>query len=271
MSPEVNAMKREVNLILALIRQEAYLTRRSLEIFVDIFFFPMMNVILFGLITSFIGGSAQARNAGFLMIGVLLWEVISINQYNVTVSSLWSLWSHNLTNIFIAPVSIVDYLLSHVVAALVRTALVVTLLAVGTYLAFGFNLLKIGWPNLLLFSLNLSLFGWWIGIILLGLIFRFGTRVQAISWGSLFLFQPLTAAFFPVHVLPVWIQHISYLLPATYVFEAARAALSNPAVDVKSFLIAFGMNLVYFVIAIFVFDRLFRRSKEVGQFARNDL
>ena len=264
-------MTQQLNLMLALIRQEAYLTRRSLEIFVDIFFFPLMNVILFGLITRFIGGASASRNADYLIIGVLLWEVISINQYNVTVSSLWSLWSHNLTNIFIAPVSIVDYLLSHVVAALVRTTLVVALLAFGTYLAFGFNLLTVGWANLLLFSMNLSLFGWWIGIILLGLIFRFGTRVQAISWGSLFLFQPLTAAFFPVHVLPVWIQHIAYLLPATYVFEAARAALANPAVNWTSTFIALGMNLFYFAIAIYVFDRLFRRSKEVGQFARNDL
>lgn len=264
-------MKRELNLIWSLVLQEAYLTRRSLEIFFDIFFFPMMNVVLFGLITSFIGGSSSSRNASYLILGVLLWELISINQYNVTVSSLWSLWSHNLTNIFIAPLTIVDYLVAHVIAAVVRTFIVISVLALGTYFAFGFDLLRIGVPNLLLFSLNLSLFAWWIGIILLGLIFRFGTRVQAISWGSLFLFQPLTAAFFPVHVLPHWIQHIAYCLPATYVFEAGRAALSNPAVNWGSFFTALIMNLGYFVVAIFIFDRLFRRSKEVGQFARNDL
>lgn len=257
--------------IRALVLQEYYLTRRSLETFFDIFFFPMMNVVLFGLITSFIAGTAQSRNASYLVLGVLLWEVITINQYNVTVSSLWSVWSHNLTNIFIAPISIAEYLTAHIVAALVRTVLVTVLLAVGTYLAFGFSLLQVGWANLLLFGLNLSLFGWWIGIILLGLIFRFGTRIQAMSWGLIFLFQPLTAAFFPVTVLPPLLQKVAWSLPATYVFEAARAALSNPAVNVRYTLIALGLNLVYFAIALVVFAAMFRRSKETGQFARNDL
>lgn len=254
-----------------LLLQEFHLTRRSLETFFDIFFFPLMTVILFGLIAQFLGGSAT-HGVSYLILGILLWEIITINQYNVTMSSMWSVWSHNLTNIFISPVSVSEYLTAHVLAAAARTVLVVGVLALGTYLAFGFNILDVGGLNMALFTLNLSLFAWWIGIILLGLIFRYGTRIQSLSWGVIFLFQPLTASFFPVSVLPPAIQMIAYALPATYVFEAARQALDNGgAVNWNYTLIALGMNLAYLALSALVFKRLFRRSRETGQFARNDL
>jgi len=254
-----------------LLVQEAYLTRRSLEIFFDIIFFPLMNVILFGFISEFLGRGSVTNNSEFLLVGILLWEVVSINQYNVSVSTLWSVWSHNLTNIFIAPVSIVEYMTAHLVAAVARTLIVLVVLAAGAQVVFHFNLASVGWLNLVLFVVNLTVFGWWIGIVLLGLIFRFGTRVQAISWGVIFLFQPLTASFFPVGVLPEVLQKLAWALPATYVFEAARAALTDPAVNWHAAGMAAALNLGYFVVAGVVFRRLFRRSRETGQFARNDL
>ncbi|HEY8999095.1 MAG TPA: ABC transporter permease [Candidatus Saccharimonadales bacterium] len=252
-----------------LVWQEAFLTRRSLEMFFDILFFPMMNVILFGFIMHVVGsGSRSGTN---LIMGILLWEVVVVNQYNLTVSSLWSVWSHNLTNIFIAPISISEYLLSHMLAAALRTAGVFVFLAFGTYFAFNFNITHFGIANLLLFYANLSLFAYWLGIILLGLIFRYGTRVQAIAWGTIFLFQPLSASMFPLSVLPHFIQIISRCLPATYVFEAARSALVHGGIAVHASLVALAMNVGYSLLAAFIFGRLFKRSKETGQFARNDL
>ncbi|HUS26733.1 MAG TPA: ABC transporter permease [Nevskiaceae bacterium] len=254
-----------------LILQELCITMRSLEIFMDILFFPMMNVILFGLITQFVGNVHAATNGQYLILGILLWEIVAINQYNVTVSSLWSVWSHNLTNIFMAPISIIEYLGAHVIAAFLRTVFVVTLLAIGTYFFFGFNLLSVGLVNALLFFINLSIFAWWIGIMLLGLIFRYGTRIQAIAWGTIFFFQPLTASFFPVTVLPGFLQAVAYALPGTYVFEAGRQALTHGGINWRYHGIAFALNVGYMALAALVFYGLFQRSKQTGQFARNDL
>lgn len=264
-------MRASLKRMAALMLQEIFITRRSLEIFMDILFFPLMNVLLFGFISHFLGGESGGQNVSFLLLGILLWEIVAINQYNVTVSSMWSVWSHNLTNIFIAPVSVREYLTSHIAAAALRTMVVTVGLALGTYVFFGFNLLSVGWLNLALFTLNLSLFAWWLGVVLLGFIFRYGTRIQAIAWGTIFLFQPLTASFFPVSVLPPALQVVAHGLPATYVFEAARQALTVPGVNWQYFWIALAMNLAYGTVAIVVFGRLFRQSRVTGQFARNDL
>src|ERR1700716_2808761 len=95
--------------IRGLVLQELFLTRRRMEILMDILFFPLMNVILFGYITSYIGGEGQV-NGTYFILGALLWEFVVVVQYNVSVSSMWSMWSHNLTNIFIAPISTAEYL-----------------------------------------------------------------------------------------------------------------------------------------------------------------
>ena len=257
--------------IKALIVQEFYLTSHSVEIFFDTFFFPLMNVILFGLIMHFFGSVQQSTNAQYLLVGILLWEIVSVSQYNITVSSLWSVWSHNLTNIFIAPISVKEYISAHVIASFLRTFTIFTLLAIGTYLLFGFNILDIGIINFTFAFINLSLFAWWLGYILLGYIFRYGTRIQAIAWGAIFLFQPLTASFFPVSSMPEWLQKVAYTLPPTYVFEAARKALTTHQIYWNYMLISLGMNIMYSIVALLVFKKLFKRSRETGQFARNDL
>jgi len=253
-----------------LIVQEFYLTRRRMEILMDILFFPVMNVILFGYITAYIGGGAKVNGKYFIM-GALLWEFIVIVQYNVSVSSMWTMWSRNLTNIFIAPISIAEYLIAQVIAAILRTMAVVGFLALGTDLVFNFNILNLGLLNLLLFGINLALFSCWLGIAVLGLVFRFGQRIQSLTWYVIFLFQPLTAAFFPVSVLPGFLQGIARALPPTYVFEAARGALTSSRVNWHDMLFALLLNSIYTVLAIGIFLYLFRRSKEIGQFARNDL
>ncbi len=257
--------------IRALVLQELYITRRSLEIFYDIVFFPLMNVILFGLINVFIVGNRTSINAHYLLLGILLWETVTVTQYNMTVSSLWSVWSHNLTNLFIAPIAGWEYIAAHAIAALLRTAGVMVMLVLWSSIFFHFNIFSLGIVNLTFFVINLLLFALWLGLILLGLIFRFGTKVQAISWGTVFLFQPLTAVFFPISVLPHPIQYIARALPPTHVFEAARGALVHPGIAWHANFVALGLNIFYAILAGLLFVYLFNRSKDTGQFARNDL
>jgi ABC-2 type transport system permease protein len=249
---------------------ELYVTKRSLEIFFDIVFFPLINVVLFGLISRFISKGSNSNQ--FLILGVLLWEIVTIVQYNVTVSTMWEVWSHNLTNIFMTPLSIVEYLAGHILVGVLKTAAVLVMLGLAAAGFFHFNLLDVGVINLLLFGINLAIFAVWIGIILLGFIFRFGTRMAAVSWGLIFLFQPLTAAFFPLSVLPLWLQHIAHAFPATYVFENARRALAGGSgILWSSFFLILAFNLAYTFVAVLGFQKLFEKSKDSGQFARNDL
>jgi ABC-2 type transport system permease protein len=169
------------------------------------------------------------------------------------------------------PISTAEYLIAQVIASVVRSMAVIGFLGLGTYLVFHFNVLHLGILNLILFGTNLLLFSCWLGIALLGLVFRYGQRIQALTWYAVFIFQPLTAAFFPVAVLPGFLQGFAYALPPTYVFEGARQALTTSRINWPYIAMAFVLNILYSALAIIIFRYFFRRSKEIGQFARNDL
>ncbi len=259
-----------VRRIVAILQEEWYITISSLEVILDIFYYSFMALILYGFTTLFIAGKTNAVFAYYLITGLILWEIVRVAQYTLSVGALWEVWARNLTNIFISPITVSEYLTAQMLSGAFKSLFVffaVSLLAIPL---FHFNIFTLGLLNLTLFFINLVIFSWFTGIAILGLIFRFGTRVQALAWGLIILFQPLSASFFPVSVLPGPLQKIAHSLPTTYVFEAARNALSNPAVDWKAHSIAFALNIVYFSLSVLFFNYMFAKSKETGQFVKNE-
>lgn len=254
--------------IKAILLQEYYITKNSLEIIIDLFFFSVMSIIVFGYVSEFLSGSVNFVTAYYLFLGIMLWEIIRISQYSMSVGALWNIWSRNLSNMFITPLSLSEFIVSQMISATARTLLMFILVSFMATAIFNFNILSIGIVNLLLGFLNLLIFAWTIGIVILGLIFRYGTRIQALAWGLIFLFQPLTAAFFPVKILPEFLQSVAYTIPATYVFEAARIGLTDPTINWNFAGIAFLQNIIYFSLSLWFFNIMFRKSKDTGQFAR---
>jgi ABC-type multidrug transport system permease subunit len=117
---------------------------------------------------------------------------------------------------------------------------------------------------------NFAFFAFSIGIAMLGLIFRYGVRIQAFAWGVVPIFQPLAAAFYPLDVLPLPLRFIAYLFPPTHTFEAARYSLVYHTVNWQLFGISFAENVFYCVVCILFFNRMFNKSRDTGQFARNE-
>ncbi len=95
-------------------------------------------------------------------------------------------------------------------------------------------------------------------------------RMQAFAWAIIPILQPLTAALFPVKVLPPPLQVFAYLFPCTYVFEAARYSLSDGKSDWYALEIAFFLNVFYVILSILFFMMMYRSARNSGQFARNE-
>lgn len=253
-----------------MLTEEFYITKSSLEVFLDIFYYSFAAVFAFGFATVYFAKETAGNGAYYLFLGLLLWEIIRVAQYTLSVGALWEVWSKNLTNIFISPISVTEYMAAQMFSGAIKAFLVFLMISLISIPLFSFNIFKIGLFNLALFYINLVMFAWFTGIVILGLIFRFGTKIQALAWGLIFLFQPLTAAFFPLSVLPSFMQHMAYAFPPTYVFEAARQSLSNPSINAEAFFKAFGLNIMYLIVGIMFFNYMFKKSKETGQFVKNE-
>ncbi|GAC1315830.1 MAG: ABC transporter permease [Chloroflexota bacterium] len=256
--------------IRAVLIQELYITARSVEVMVDLPFWSITTAVVFGFVTKFLSTVMQPTAARYLYIGTLLWEIMRVTQYSMSLGPLWNVWSHNFTNMFITPLSMAEYVVAQMISAIIKAVLLFTVISIVAAVVFDVNLFQIGLGNLSLLFLNLVWFGYSVGLLLLGIIFRVGTRIQALAWGFLFLFQPLTAAYFPLDVMPTALQYVARLFPPTYVFEAARAGLEDPAIRWSEILIAGVENAIYFGLCVLFFRYMYRRSRETGQFARNE-
>ena len=199
-----------------------------------------------------------------------MWEIIRIAQYSMSLGALWNVWSHNFSNMFITPLSMPEYVVAQMLSAAIKALVLFVLTAAVAALGFGFDLFQMGLLNLALLFVNLLCFAYSIGLFILGIILRRGTRIQALAWGLVLIFQPLTAAYYPLSVMPPVLQTVALALPPTYVFEAARASLDTPAIHWQQLGIAALENVVYFGLAVVFFDYMYRRSRETGQFARNE-
>jgi ABC-2 type transport system permease protein len=254
----------------AVLLQELYITARSVEVIVDLPFWSLMTVIVFGFVTRFLSTVMNPTVAHYLYLGTLMWEIMRIAQYSMSLGVLWNVWSHNFSNMFITPLSMPEYVLAQMLSALVKAFSLFLVVAFIAAILFDFNLFSMGLGNLTLLFLNLLFFAYSIGLFILGIIFRLGTRIQALAWGLVLIFQPLTAAYYPLSVMPPVLQTVAYLLPPTYVFEAARASLDTPAIHWDNIGIAAIENVIYFALSVWFFNFMYRRSRETGQFARNE-
>tara|TARA_S200000501_G_scaffold377002_1_gene433829 strand:+ start:2090 stop:2650 length:561 start_codon:yes stop_codon:yes gene_type:complete len=176
---------------------------------------------------------------------------------------LEEIWSRNFTNLFIAPLKI-----SEIITALTCTALIRTLIGIVPAILlmsplFGVSILDMGFPLLLLF-LSLYLFGTTLGILVTSGLLRFGPSFENTAWSSLFLLAPLGCVYYPLSILPEWLQVISKFLPLVYVFEEARSILVNNSVNYENIFKALFLNISYFSISIAVFYFSFYGARKKG-------
>ena len=109
---------------------------------------------------------------------------------------------------------------------------------------FNVSLFKMGAPLILLF-LSLYIFGTTLGILVTSGLLRFGPSFENTAWSSLFLLAPLGCVYYPISILPEWLQLIAKLLPLVYIFEEARSILINDSVNYQNIAYAIILNCIY--------------------------
>ena len=211
---------------------------------------------------------------GFNLVTVLLgaiifWDLLSQSQRAVSTAFLEEVWERNLLNIFVTPLTVIEFLTSMLLVGVVRVVLVGIVTGVLAFFLYALNLLQFGFL-LIPFIINLLIFGWMAGLFSTGIILRYGTSAQVLAFGLMFLVQPFSAVFYPVSALPESIQFISYLIPSTYVFEGVRAVITTGSIPYAYLAQAFVANIIYLGLVMWFFYTMFARVKEKGLLLKLD-
>jgi len=177
---------------------------------------------------------------------------------------LEEVWSRNLVGIFVSPLSAFEFVIAQVLVGVLRTLVATGTMILIAALAYGFNIFSLG-PPLVGFYVNLIIMGWSIGLVVTGLVLRFGQGAESLAWAIIFLFQPISAVFYPVSALPGWLQPISWATPAACVFEGMRVLINQGKFDLSLFLMAVELNAAYLVVGASFFMLMFRLARRDGQ------
>ncbi len=235
----------------------------------EIFYWPLLDLMLWGFVglylTRFKG--SVPNFVAFFLGALILWDILFRSQQGISVSFLEDLWSHNLVNIFISPLSPVEYVLSLLVMSLIKLGLASFVLTLLAYFLYSFNIFTIG-PALIPLAINLIIMGWSIGIITTAIILRYGQEAEVLAWGLALLFQPISAVFYPVSVLPPWLQHIVAFIPSAHVFEGMRAVIAGGPFPVGHLVAAFVLNIAYVTVSVMFFSWNFKAVKARGLLAK---
>jgi ABC-2 type transport system permease protein len=255
--------------IAALFMRHMYLYRRSIPRLMEIVYWPLLDLLVWGFITVYL---AQYRQnlPGFVtfFIGALiLWDILFRSHQGISVSFLEDVWAKNLLNLFASPLSPAEYIFALMLVSVVKLVTVAAIMTVLAWIIYSFNIFLIG-ISLVPLVLNLIVMGWTIGIITTALILRFGQEAEVLAWALGFLFMPVSAVFYPVSILPRFLQTIAHYVPASHVFEGMRKVVSSGGFPLSELLWSSGLNAVYIVAAFLFFRWNFNVVKRKGLLVR---
>jgi ABC-2 type transport system permease protein len=249
----------------AMVRRYWYLLRSSWPRVLDLIYWPTVQMLMWGFLQLYLSQKAGffAQAGGVFIAAVLLWDILFRGQLGFSISFLEEMYSHNLANLMMSPLRPVEFIAALMTMSIIRLAIgmiPVTFLAIAF---FGFNLWTLGLA-LVAFFVNLILTSWSIGIFVAGLLLRNGMGAESMAWTIMFLFLPLTCVYYPVSVLPHWLQYVSWALPPTYVFEGMRALVAGHVFRADLMIEAFAFNLVLFAAASIAFHMLLESARTEG-------
>ena len=208
----------------------------------------------------------------YLLVGTLVWHYLSVVFDQVSELIAWERWEGTIEYTFMAPVSRLTHMVGQTLFSLVyglfHTAVILGVVAL-------FFRLDLSEANLLggmvvLLAGSLSFIGLGMVASVLPLLFpERGAQMTHVIQAGLLL---ISGVYFPVSVLPGWMQPLTRLSPATYVLEGMRAALLDGASTVGLGMYV-GRLLAIGVFAIptglFIFRRAELYAKRTGKLKRS--
>lgn len=249
----------------AMVLRYVYLYRGSWPRILELAYWPTLQMIMWGFLTIFLASKSGffVQAAGVLIAAVLLWDVLFRSSLGVSLSFLEEMWSRNLGHIFVSPLRPAEFVAALTLMSLIRVLIGIvpaSLLAIWLY---AYSIFDMGLP-LIAFFANLQVMGWSFGLVVCGLLMRYGLGAESIAWFAIFAIAPFSAIYYPLSVMPDWLQWIAGVLPSTHVFEGMRSVLVEETFRTDLLVNAAALNAAYLTAAVAVFLRFFRSARERG-------
>ncbi|HLG99730.1 MAG TPA: ABC transporter permease [Bryobacteraceae bacterium] len=253
----------------AIFLRQLYLLRGSPARILPLFGWVAIDIVLWGFITRYLNAVSRS---GFNFVpailgAVLLWDFFSRVMQGVTTAFFEDVWSRNFLNVFATPLSIWEYLLGLVLSSIFTSSLGLVVMLVLATAVFGLSFFSYG-LMLIPFLLTLFAFGIALGIVASALVLRLGPAAEWFVWPIPALISPFAGVFYPLSILPAWMQVVARVLPPSYVFENMRSVVAGHAGSPAGVAAGGALVVLYIAGACWIFARVYRRAVRTGLIAR---
>lgn len=253
------------NRVGAMVLRDFYSMRHSLDRLSDMFYWPLMDLFIWGLTGLYFArlniGDSQVVEV--ILTGIIFWLVLWRAQYEININLLSEILDRNLVNIFSSPLKIEEWIISAVVFGFIKMIATLFFISILAFLLYQYNIFIYGFLILPIIA-SLLMTGLVVGFVVSGFIIRYGQKVQTFAWTGAALIMPFSAPFYPLAILPSWAQQVSLFLPTSYMFEGMRQILFTGEASYDKFLISFTLNIIYLILAIWFFTVMFHKSRKLG-------
>jgi ABC-2 type transport system permease protein len=251
--------------IAAMLLRYLYLLRSSWPRVFELLYWPTLQMLIWGFMSQFLYAHSNYvfRAFGVLLAAVMLWDVLFRGQLGLSISFLEEMWARNLGHLFVTPLRPWEWVAALLAMSLIRVLIGVLPAALLAILLYHYSIFSLGLPLVAFFVILLAM-GWSLGMAICGMILRHGMGAESLAWLAVFALSPISAVYYPVSILPLWLQHLAWALPSTYVFEGMRALLFAGVVRLDYLLTAAAFDAVWLVLGAAAFSWAFWDARRRG-------
>jgi ABC-2 type transport system permease protein len=249
----------------AMLLRYLYILKSSWPRTIELLYWPTLQMLIWGFMSQFLyqNSSYVARAFGVLLGAVMLWDLLFRSQLGLSISFLEEMWARNLGQLFVTPLRPYEWLISLLAMSVIRVTIGVVPAALLAIPLYNYSIFYMGLP-LVAFLIVLMAMGWALGLAICGGIMRHGMGAESLAWTVIFALAPLSCIYYPVTILPVWLQPVAWALPSTYVFEGMRAVMFEGNFRGDYLFAALALDLVYLAVGAAIFFIAFRDARRRG-------
>ena len=210
----------------------------------------------------------------YLLIGTSVWSYLSVTFDGVTDIINMERWEGTIEYTFMAPISRFTHLIGSCWYAVVHGLLFTFIQLIVVGLFFHLDLSHANYWTAIFMMLigSISFIGFGIGAAVLPLLYtEKGMQMSFIVRAILLL---ISGVYYPIEVLPLWMQPLARISPATYVLDGLRAGLQYDkpiwSPEIWSYtwpLILTGV--ISIPLGVYIFGIAERYAKKTGRLKRN--
>ena len=256
------------------VERNVYLTRRYIWWDVAFFLWTVANTLTIVYIAKGFAADGATldvnRATAALLIGGVVWAYLGIIFEFLTETVAWERWEGTIEYTFMAPLSRAMHLGGSGVFAVLYGLIRATLLFIAVALFFGLALPDANYVAALavLVIASVSFFGIGMMTAVLPLISpEKGAQLGFVAQGMLLV---VSGVYYPISVLPTWMEWIAKISPATYALRGIRASILDGAgvawADVWPLIL---IGVVCIPLGLFIFSIGERYAKKHGKLKRS--